>query len=197
MDTQATLAIAAEVGIGIAGFSSIATAILSRDLRDSANVHWVQVRTLLLTSIAVVMLSYLPMVIGLSPLQEDARWVVASSVYIAWTILVIVIGLRGFAQLLAIRGLTRMLASLTLGLALASVIFNLLNVVSIHKPWPYIAALCCGMLIAFMQFGLLVRGLWRSPQFSVAHSYEDQLAGLQVTLARQPCGHPGAGQNPR
>jgi hypothetical protein len=50
LDTQSTLSIAAEMGIGVAGFSSLAAAIFTRSLPGKEHAQWLQFRTLLITS---------------------------------------------------------------------------------------------------------------------------------------------------
>ena len=160
MDTQSTLAIAAEVGIGVAGFSSIATAVLSRSQPDQFEALWVQMRTLLLTSLAVIMLAYFPMVLGASLLDENSIWLAGSSIYALWVFATLVIFFRGYHKLSGQRGNKKIVANLTLVAAITSLTLNCMNVVFFQEAWPYLAALGCGLLVTFSQFVSLVRGFW-------------------------------------
>lgn len=107
MDTQATLAIAAEIGIGVAGFSSIAAAVLTRSVRELVETRWVQLRTLFVTSLAIVLLAYLPMVLGAGSPSDTATWTVASGVYGAWVLFSIAVFLGGFRRLVGVSRRTR------------------------------------------------------------------------------------------
>lgn len=160
MDTQSTLSIAAEIGIGIAGFSSIASAILSRSVTDDLDANWIQLRTLLQTSFAVTLLAYLPMVLGSAALSEPFTWRIGSSVYALWVAFVILNGHQVLRGLMKSHGVTGGFAIVTGLLGVASLSLNVLNAIFLGEGWPYLAALACGIAIAFILFGLLVRGLW-------------------------------------
>ena len=160
MDTQSTLSIAAEIGIGVAGFSSIATAVLSRSHPDQFDVLWVQMRTLLLTSLAVITLGYIPMVLGASTLREDTVWFIGSALYAVWVFLTLAVFLGGYRKLSSQAGSKRIVAHLTLVAALTSLALNCINVVVLREAWPYLAALGCGLLVTFSQFVSFVRSFW-------------------------------------
>jgi hypothetical protein len=164
LDTQSTLSIAAEVGIGVAGFASIATAVLSRARADEFEVRWVQVRTLLVTSLAVVVLSYLPMALGASSLSEESIWFFGSGVYATWVLVTLLVYLGGYRTLRSQPGHKRFLANLVLLLALTSLTLNGFNIAFIRDDWPYLAALGCGILVTFSQFVSLVRSFWDSDE---------------------------------
>jgi len=160
MDTQSTLSIAAEVGIGVAGFSSIATAVLSRSNPDQFDVLWVQMRTLLLTSLAVIMLSYIPMVLGASAIEESTLWMIGSGIYAGWVLITLVVFLGGYRKLSREAGSKRAVANVTLVSALTSVTLNIGNILIVKQAWPYLAALGCGLIVTFSQFVSLVRIFW-------------------------------------
>ena len=160
MDTQSTLSVAAEIGIGVAGFSSIATAVLSHSRGDQIEVSWIQVRTLLLTSLAIVVLSYLPMALSASSLSPESIWFIVSGVYAAWVLGTLIIYLGGYRTLSSQAGHKRVLANFVLLLALTSLTLNCLNVAILRDSWPYLAALGCGILVTFSQFISLVRTFW-------------------------------------
>lgn len=160
MDTQSTLSMAAEIGIGVAGFSSIATAVLSRTRAEQIETRWVQMRTLLVTSLAVVLLAYLPMVLGASAMSAATIWLIASGIYAAWVFFTVSMFLGGYRALSLQPGHQKYLANVTLVLALTSLTLNCINVVVWQQSWPYLAALGCAVLVTFMQFVSLVRSFW-------------------------------------
>lgn len=161
MDTQSTLSVAAEIGIGVAGFSSIATAVLSRSNPDEFESLWVQMRTLLLTSLAVIVLAYFPMVLGASALEEGSLWITGSSIYAVWVFITLTVFFGGYKELSGQPGHKAVVANLTLAMALTSLTLNCLNVAIFREAWPYLAALGCGLLVTFTQFVSLVRSFWR------------------------------------
>lgn len=160
MDTQSTLAIAAEAGIGVAGFSSIATAVVSHSRGDQFESGWVQMRTLLVTSLAVVILSYFPMVLSAAELSRDLTWAIGSGVYAGWVAFTLITYLGGYHTLLNQPGHKKVLANSTLFLALTSLALNCINVLILRDDWPYLAALGCALLVTFSQFVSLVRSFW-------------------------------------
>ena len=162
MDTQAALAIVAEIGIGVAGFSGIAMAVLTRSVRELVETRWVELRTLLVTSLAIVLLAYLPMLLGAGSLSDTVTWTIASGVYGAWVLFSVAVFFGGFRRLAGVSGHTRRTALVTFGLACTSLVLSVLNVAALQTGWPYLAALACGMLVTFIQFVSLVRSLWES-----------------------------------
>ena len=158
MEPQATLAIAAEVGI--AGFSSIAAAVSARFGGDRARISWLQLRMLLQSSFAVVLAAYFPMILAATSLHPSSVWLVASSVYAAWLIIAIGLALR----LHGLRAFNKVNAALVATLTLASLAFHLYNVLVAVASWPYLAALACGLSVAFSQFVSLVRDLFIAPE---------------------------------
>jgi len=160
MDTQSTLSVAAEVGIGVAGFSSIATAVLSRSNPDQFDTLWVQMRTLLLTSLAVITLAYIPMVLGASALEEETLWMLGSGIYAGWVLITLVVFISGYRKLSRQSGNKRVVANVTLVAALTSLTLNCSNVLIMKQAWPYLAALGCGLIVTFSQFVSLVRIFW-------------------------------------
>ena len=159
MEPQATLAIAAEVGIGIAGFSSIAAAVSARFGGDRARTSWLQLRMLLQASFAVVLAAYFPMILAATSLHPSSVWLVASSVYATWLII-------AFCMALRLRGLRALNTANALAatLTFSSLAFHLYNVLVAAESWPYLAALACGLSFAFAQFVFLVRDFFISPE---------------------------------
>ena len=160
MDTQSTLSVAAEVGIGVAGFSSIATAVLSRSNPDQFDTLWVQMRTLLLTSLAVITLAYIPMVLGAAIIREQTLWMLGSGIYAGWVFITLTVFVSGYRKLSRQSGSKRVVANVTLVAALTSLTLNCANVLVLKQAWPYLAALGCGLIVTFSQFVSLVRIFW-------------------------------------
>lgn len=160
MDTQATLSVAAEIGIGVAGFSTITAAVLSRSDSEDLTVSWIQLRVLLVTSLAVTLLAYAPMIVGSAVRGDATIWRVCSSLYALWVLLVMLMGIGALKHLKSASSLIRRSAALSVLLSLTSITLNIVNALYLTTSWPYLTALACGILIAFVQFGLLITGLW-------------------------------------
>ena len=160
MDTHSTLAVVAEINIGIAGFSSVAAAIFTRSTEDRFHEYWTELFTLLSASFGGVLLAYLPMVLGSASLDEPTIWFVGSFVYSCWVLANILIQVDSMTKLFKSGGLTAALSLITTLIAFVALTLNIVNATVLRESWPYLAALGCGLLISFIQFGLLIRGLW-------------------------------------
>ena len=57
-------------------------------------------------------------------------------------------------------GAVQSAATASMFLGLTSVTLNSINALYLTASWPYLSALACGFLIAFIQFGQLVQALW-------------------------------------
>ena len=158
MDAQGTLAIAAEVGIGLAGFSAVAVAIAASRTADDRRAEWVHLRSLLQSSFAVVLLAYLPMVLSAADVETTTLWRIASGVYLAYL---------GVTSIVVVRSGDRTAIGTTPWVVVVSLVgvstgFNLYNLVAAHGAWPYLAALASGLSIAFSQFAFVIRRLFFS-----------------------------------
>ena len=153
MDPQTTLSTAAEVGIGIAGFSTIAATISHG--RNNADATWALLKRLLQSSAIVVLFCYLPMVLSETGLHENRIWRYSSCVYIAWLVLVIFQG----ASDAAAQNLSKSIKLITYGFGSVSFGLNVYNALFVTTAWPYLAALSSGLFIAFANFYTLIRQL--------------------------------------
>ncbi|NKC00314.1 MAG: hypothetical protein GKR90_17760 [Pseudomonadales bacterium] len=157
MDPQSALTTVAEVGIGIAGFSTIAAAFASQAQFAQRIVVWVKLRTLLVTSAAVVFFSFLPMIMFRTGLEEATNWTICSSVYIAW-----IVGVRVSLFFDTDFESADYVTSRFYGsVGMVSLLFHAYNVVAGATDWPYLAALVTGLFIASFHFFLLIRDLVR------------------------------------
>lgn len=148
MDPQTTLSTAAEVGIGIAGFSTIAATFAHGRNHANPAATWALLRRLLQSSAIVVLFCYLPMVLSATGIHENHIWRLASCVYIAWLVLV------GFQV-----SPNKNIKLITYGFGAVSFGLNIYNVVFVTTAWPYLAALSSGLFIAFANFYTLIRQL--------------------------------------
>ena len=165
MDVQSTLSIAAEVGIGVAGFSTIAAAVLSRPADEDLTLSWIQLRVLLTTSLGITLFAYAPMVVGVAIQEEALVWRICSSFYALWVLTVMaLVSTRTVRPLMSTAGIVRWSVVISFMLGITSVTLNSTNALFLATAWPYLSALACGILIAFVQFGQLVRGLWLGRQ---------------------------------
>lgn len=167
MDTQSTLTTVAEVGIAIAGFSTIAAAFVSRGERVDKLALWITLRSLLRTSAAVTLFAFLPMVLSETSLGVDVVWVVSSLIYMIWLV-VVRVSLFFDRDAQAATGFSAFVYS---WFGVISFAFNFYNVVFERTGWPYLAALIAGLFIAFTQFYSLVRDL---VTFAAEERREDQ-----------------------
>jgi len=156
--------VAAEIGIGVAGFSSIAAALFTRSRPGKNHAQWLQFRTLLVTSFGVTLLAYIPMVLGSTSLEEPGIWTASSAVYFVWVLLnsVIAFSDQEFRTLLRTRGATRLFAMISMVFVILSFSLNLMNSLFVHASWPYLTALACGISIAFIQFASMLHMLWNA-----------------------------------
>lgn len=104
------------------------------------------------------------MVLGATALDESNIWMGSSAFYFAWVLLnsVIAISDREFHDVLRSRSATRLFALVTMIFVVLSLSLNLINTVLVHQSWPYLAALACGIVIAFIQFSSLLHTLWNA-----------------------------------
>ncbi len=153
MDPQSVLVLAAELGVGIAGFSSIAAALGSRTSSAQREVRRAQVVLLVGASLAVSFFAYLPMVLALALPESLSFWRVASTLYAAWHIFILI---RFVLRNLASRQTAtrfRWFTAFTIAIAVS---LNIYNVVLAGVGWPYLASLACGLLVAGTSFIQLI-----------------------------------------
>ena len=155
MDPQTTLSTAAEVGIGIAGFSTIAATFAQRRGQAAPAATWVLLRSLLQSSAIVVFFCYLPMVLSQTGLHENHIWRFASCVYIAWIIFAFIQNMRDPVA----QSPDRSLRYISIGFGAVSLSLNVANALFVTAAWPYLAALASGLFIAFSHFYSLIRQL--------------------------------------
>ena len=75
MDPQEVLSLAAELGIGLAGFSSISAALKARRPTGEARFQKARVNTLVYSSLGVAFFAYLPMVLGVALEDHGGVWI--------------------------------------------------------------------------------------------------------------------------
>ena len=155
MHWESALTTAAEVGIGIAGFSGVFVAIARRNSGEWSPPQALALEVLLVASGAAIFASLLPFLlleIGLSP---SSTWAAASLVYGLW--------LPGIAAF-RLRQTTRAGASNRSWMVLVTA--SVAALVLANAAWfrtssPYMAAVYWQLFVAFHSFVFLLRGFSR------------------------------------
>ena len=153
---ETILTSAIEVGIGVVGFGAIVVALLGKN-----EVGRILLATLLRASIAVVMFSFLPLLLVNIGLIDDKLWMTCSSVYLIYFIAVLTLRFResasssgqGKAQL------QRNLFALFFGSIVG--LLQIANVVYFHSAWPYLTMIVSTVFIAVGTFANILSMVWR------------------------------------
>ena len=147
---------AIEVGIAIAGFTGIVIALSRRDADADARALLVSI--LLLTSIASVAFSFLPMLLSIAGLDDPTVWCASSSAFLVYVAGVFTLRARQFGSVRP-----RSSAPITAGfsLFLAAVLLQIPNAFMWMAAWPYLVLIVAYVLYSFSVFVALVWDVWR------------------------------------
>jgi hypothetical protein len=164
MNASDALATIAEIAIAIAGFSGVAAVLGRRSQGEWSPLDVFRLRELLLSSISIVVLCFVPIVLSLSPLTPSLVWVLSSGVWAAT--LVFVTATQSSHGLRAARGGAepvepRMIVFMSL-IAVAIFLFHGTNILIFRAGWPYVAAAVCSLLVPFFYFVRLLRTILRA-----------------------------------
>jgi len=157
MDTLLTpdvvLTSAIEIGIGIAGFTGIVLALL-RDSEPTVERRF-HVFTLLLTSIATVFFSFLPLILMNINMSESTIWQISGSVFLVYFLFISL--LRSNFKIISAS-----LPVLKIGLVtfLISVLLQIPNVALWKAAWPYLTLIVAYVLYSFSVFVSLLWDVW-------------------------------------
>ena len=158
MHWESALVVAAEVGIGIAGFSSVFVAIARRSSDDWQPSQAVLLEVLLFASGAAIFASLLPFLLFEVGFSASSAWAVASAVYGLWLAGITVFRMRQGSRL-GVTGLPRRAWAILLSSSVPALV--LVNAAWFRTPWPYMLAVYWQLFGAFYCFILLLRSVSR------------------------------------
>jgi hypothetical protein len=138
-----------EVGIGIAGFSSIVVALSRNAITEDMKIAFLQIW---IQSGAIIIFSAIPLILEATQIYRELVYVASSDLYGVFLTLVMIFG--------PIR--KRLKAHPILMVGLSFPIIVLLNAAFLGQAWPYLLILLAGIFIAFLSFYQLIREMWRT-----------------------------------
>jgi len=146
---------AIEVGIAIAGFTGIVIALSKRDAETNSRALLVSI--LLLTSIASVFFSFLPMLLSLAGLADPTVWRTSSAAFLIYMAAVLAYRVRQFG---AVRPRSSAPVALGGSLFLAAVLLQIPNALSWTAAWPYLVLIVAYVIYSFSVFVTLLWDVW-------------------------------------
>lgn len=149
MQDQDLLSSFIEVGIGIAGFSSVVVALSRQVITPEVKLAFLQ---LWIQSAAVIFFSALPLLLSTSGVQQALIYVVASYAYGVY-LLIVFLFTPARKRLLQHR-------ILLIGLLFPVIVF--LNAIYLGAAWPYLCVILGGIFVAFVSFYQLIKMTWAS-----------------------------------
>lgn len=138
-----------EVGIGIAGFSSIVVALSRHVISDQVKLAFLQ---LWIQSGAIIVFSSLPLLLGTAGVRDNLTYVIASASYGIYLTCVFIFT--------PARKRFRSHPILLVGLLFPAICFA--NAYYLGSSWPYLSVILGGILIAFISFYQLIKMTWAS-----------------------------------
>ena len=147
MQGEAILTSFIEVGIGIAGFSSIVVTLTRTTITDKVKVAFLQIW---IQSAAIIFFSAIPLLLDTTQLDPQYNYVISSYLYGFFLVLAMIFG--------PVRKRFKDHPILMVGLLFPIIV--LANAIFIGVAWPYISILLAGILLAFLSFYQLIRNMW-------------------------------------
>lgn len=138
-----------EVGIGIAGFSSIVVALSRSAITEDMKIAFLQIW---IQSGAIITFSAIPLLLEATQIDRDSVYVISSYFYGVFLTVVMIFG--------PMRKRFKAHPILIVGLLLPFVV--LFNAISLGQAWPYLLALLAGIFIAFLSFYQLISEMWNN-----------------------------------
>ena len=155
MQGQVVLTSFIEVGIGIAGFSSIVVALSRSVISEYMKVAFLQIW---IQSGAIIIFSATPLLLEATNLDRELLYVVSSYLYGAFLTIVMIFG--------PVK--KRFRAHPILMVTLLFPIIVLLNAVYLGRAWPYLLVLLAGVFTAFLSFYQKIREMWANDSGAVS-----------------------------
>jgi hypothetical protein len=162
VDPEGILTTLAEVGIALAGFSGIVAVLGGRAGDTWSEVDRLRLSLLVHTSFAAVIWSFAPLLLTAADLSTAIVWQVTSGAYVAY--LLVVLAYRSRQMRAAVRAgwveTEPAYAVLLVCGALAAMVLQLVNALSLRTLWPHAVAILWALFVGFMQFLRLLRSTW-------------------------------------
>ncbi len=155
MQGQEVLTSIIEVGIGIAGFSSIIVTLSRYKMTEQIKMAF---RQLWLQSGVIITFSAIPLIMATTRIDPDSIYVYCS--YLYFVILVVGFTFGPVAK--------RYRQHPILLIVLLFPVLILTNALFLGEAWPYLAVLLAGVLVAFLSFFQMIQYLWNQDQDSKA-----------------------------
>ena len=152
---DSALSTAAEVGIGIAGFSAIFAAVSRRDPERWGSNQQIAFNVLLVASGAAIFACLMPFLLLSAGLSGGTPWAITSAVYGPWLIWIVTVRLRQQRQ----AGIS---LSWVVPVSYLSGAIVTVNVFYPTAPWPYLIGVYWQLFVAFRSFLILMRGTVRA-----------------------------------
>jgi hypothetical protein len=136
-----------EVGIGIAGFSSIVVALSRSAITEDMKIAFLQIW---IQSGAIITFGAIPLILEATQIDRELIYVASSYLYAAFLTTVMIFG--------PMRKRLKAHPILMIGLLFPLIV--LFNAVFLGQAWPYLLILLAGIFIAFLSFYQLIREMW-------------------------------------
>ena len=164
MDGESLLTSAIEVGIALAGFSGIVAVLGRRNQGSWSSAEKLRLQLLLQTSFSAVLFAMLPLFLLSMKITESSIWRLSSGIWLIYIVIEATMRIREISRIRAEsaepfpRAYFAFIAS---GLLLVT-LFQLFNVVSLAEASPHLLAIIWSIIVAFLQFVRLLRGIWQA-----------------------------------
>ena len=147
MQGQELLTSFIEVGIGIAGFSSVIAAISRERLTENMRLAFMQ---LWLQSAALIIFCSIPLLANSAGLDDQTAYIIGSYFYTAW-----ISGVILFSPLRV-----RFKTNPVMMFGISFPFIGLFNAVYLQTAWLYLLLILLGITVAFRTFYELLRDMW-------------------------------------
>jgi hypothetical protein len=147
MQGQEALTSIIEVGIGIAGFSSIVVTLSRNHLTEEIKTAF---RQIWLQSGIIITFSAIPLILSTTDVKPESIYVIASYMYGAAMVLGLIFG----------PARKRFRSHPILLIVTLFPLLHFYNAVYLGQAWPYLCILLAGIVMAFLSFYQLIQYLW-------------------------------------
>lgn len=148
MQGQEVLTSIIEVGIGIAGFSSIVVTLSRQTITEDIKVAF---RQIWLQSGVIITFSAIPLILATADIDPASIYIVSSWLYGCFLVFGFVFG--------PVRKRFRQHPVLMIVITFPILIF--FNALYLGDAWPYLTILLAGIVMAFLSFYQLIQYMWR------------------------------------
>jgi hypothetical protein len=159
MDASDALATIAEIAIAVAGFSGVAAVLGRRSQGEWSPLDVFRLRSLLLSSLSIVIFCFLPIVLSLTVLESSLVWALSSGAWATWLAFTFATRSSQIRRITAATGdpIDRRYAIFILSIGLVALLLHGANLLSFRVAWPYVAAATCLLIASFSYFFRLLR----------------------------------------